>query len=237
MGRGRVARGRARGRRGRGWCGPQPGPSDLVREPSRRSTWIQPHIGSEREGVSAGVAAPRERTLPGRPPGHHLVQFLATGGDSPAVRAELRTIETMLAGYRAERATLEKASSLPPPRVHPAWVTTKLERLDALLRRDPQRAKVEILKHLDGDLVIAPRPSTTGERRAEISGRAKSDSLLRDQEAVCLQVVAGAGFEPATFGLSPRISALPGRHGGRGCPSDDVVALAPAEVVMIAEAL
>jgi len=131
----------------------------------------------------------------------HLVQFLATGGDSPAVRAELRTIETTLAGDRAEWATLEKASSLPPPRVHPAWVTTKLERLDALLRRDPQRAKVEILKHLDGDLVITPRPSATGERRAEISGRAKSDSLLRDQEAVCLQVVAGAGFEPATFGL------------------------------------
>ncbi len=69
---------------------------------------------------------------------------------------------------------------------------TKLERLDALLQRDPRRAKVEILKHLDGDLVIVPRPSITGERRAEISGRARSDSLLRDQEAVCLQVVAGA---------------------------------------------
>ena len=39
---------------------------------------------------------------------------------------------------------------------------TKLERLDALLRRDPQRAKVEILKHLDGDLVIVPRPASTG---------------------------------------------------------------------------
>ena len=77
----------------------------------------------------------------------------------------------------------------------------KLERLDELLRRDPQRAKVEIQRHLDGDLVIVPRPSRIGKRRAEISGRAKSDSLLRDQEAVCLQVVAGAGFEPATFGL------------------------------------
>ena len=85
--------------------------------------------------------------------------------------------------------------------MHPAWVTTKLERLAELLRQDPQRAKVEILKHLDGDLLIVPRPSSPGERRAEISGRAKSDSLLRDQEAVCLHVVAGAGFEPATFGL------------------------------------
>jgi hypothetical protein len=117
------------------------------------------------------------------------------------VRAELRTIETTLAGYRAEWATLQKASSLSPPRVHPAWIMTRLERLDGLLRQDPQRAKVEILKHLDGDLVIVPRPSNPGERRAEISGHAKADSLLRDQEAVCLQVVAGAGFEPATFGL------------------------------------
>jgi len=40
----------------------------------------------------------------------------------------------------------------PPP------TTTKLERLDDLVRQDPQRAKVEILKHLDGDLVIEPRP-------------------------------------------------------------------------------
>ena len=40
--------------------------------------------------------------------------------------------------------------------------------------------------------MILPRPSTTGERRAEIRGRSKSDSLLRDQEAVCLQVIAGA---------------------------------------------
>jgi hypothetical protein len=122
----------------------------------------------------------------------HLVRFLATGGDSPAVRAELRAIETTLEGCRAERASIEKASAVPPPRVHPAWVMTKLDRLDALLRRDPQRAKVEILKHLDGDLVIVPLPSLTSEHRAEISGRAKSDSLLRDQEAVCLQVVAGA---------------------------------------------
>jgi hypothetical protein len=97
-----------------------------------------------------------------------------------------------LEGLRAEWATIEKASVLPPPRVHPAWVRAKLERLDEWLRRDPQRAKVEVLKHLDGDLVIVPKPSTTGEQRTEISGRARSDSLLRNQETVCLQVVAVA---------------------------------------------
>ena len=97
-----------------------------------------------------------------------------------------------LEGLRAEWATIEKASALPPPRVHPAWVVTKLERLDELLRRDPQLAKVEVLKHLDGDLVIVPKPSTSGEQRTEISGRARSDSLLRNQEAVCLRGCGGS---------------------------------------------
>jgi DNA invertase Pin-like site-specific DNA recombinase len=131
----------------------------------------------------------------------HLVRFLATGGDSPAVRTELRSLETRLAELRAEQATIDQASALPRPRVHPAWVMDKLERLDMLLREDPQRAKVQILKHLDGDLVIMPRPSMAAMRMVEISGRAKADSLLRGQEAVCLQVVAGAGFEPKTLGL------------------------------------
>ena len=75
-------------------------------------------------------------------------------------------IEGTLEGYRIESMTIEKAAALSLPRVHPAWVMTKLERLDDLLRRDPQRAKVEILKHLDGCLKIVPRPSLSGERWA-----------------------------------------------------------------------
>jgi len=43
----------------------------------------------------------------------HLVRLLAIGGDSPAVRAELRTIETTLEGRRAEWTTIEKAAALP----------------------------------------------------------------------------------------------------------------------------
>lgn len=82
----------------------------------------------------------------------HLVRFLATGGDSPTVRAELRTIETTLDGLRGEQATIEKAAKLPQPRMHPAWITNTLQRLDELLRRDPQRAKAEILKAREGEL-------------------------------------------------------------------------------------
>jgi hypothetical protein len=86
--------------------------------------------------------------------------------------------------------------------VHPAWVVAKLKRLDDLMGRDPRRAKIEILKHLDGDLEIAPLLSSPGERRAEITGRAKSDSLLSDQEAIRLQVLRG----PATIEIdSPHL--------------------------------
>ena len=61
------------------------------------------------------------------------------------------------------------------------------------------------------------RPSLTGEQRAEISGPAKSDSPLREQEAVCLQVVAGARFELLAMFRSQ--STLPAVFGVSGDPS------------------
>ena len=52
-------------------------------------------------------------------------------------------------------------------------------------------AKAEIAKHFDGELTVRPLSSTGSERRAEIRGRAKLNSLLEGQEAVCAEVVAG----------------------------------------------
>ena len=46
-----------------------------------------------------------------------------------------------------------------------------------------------------------PLLSVPGGRRAEVGGRVNPNGLLVAQEAVYLHVVAGAGFEPATFGL------------------------------------
>ena len=130
----------------------------------------------------------------------NLVRFLAEGGESTSVRSELQGIESALQGLRLELAGREAMPSV-PPRVHPTWMRAKLERLDELLRQEPAQAKAEIAKHLDGELTVRPLPSTGRERRAEIRGRAKLNSLLERQEAVCGEVVAGAGFEPATFGL------------------------------------
>jgi hypothetical protein len=70
------------------------------------------------------------------------------------------------------------------------WVHQKLDALNQLLARDPAGARREIQKHV-ADLRIAPAP---GQRVVRITGRAKVDGLLGAEEAVRLQLVAGAGF-------------------------------------------
>jgi len=115
-----------------------------------------------------------------------------------------------LQGLRAELAELEHEAGLNLPRASPGWIQARLEHLDTLLRDDAPRARLEILKHLDGDLTIHPlasqAPTTECARGAghafEIRGRIKHDSLLAvNQEAACATLVAGAGFEPTAFGL------------------------------------
>jgi hypothetical protein len=122
-----------------------------------------------------------------------------------SVRIELQSIETALQGLRLELAELEQHAGVDLPRASPGWIRARLEHLDCLLRDDAQRARLEILKHLDGDLTIRPLPGEA-KRGAlhpfEIRGRMKHDSLLAvHQEAAHGTLVAGAGFEPATFGL------------------------------------
>ena len=123
----------------------------------------------------------------------NLVRFLAEGGESATVRGELQEIERALQGLRLELAGREATPSVPPT-VHPAWIHAKLERLDALLRKEPAQAK-EIAKHLDEELTVRPLPSIGAERRGRDSRAGEA------RQAVCAEVVAGAGFEPATFGL------------------------------------
>jgi len=105
-------------------------------------------------------------------------------------------------GTSPELADVERVARAAWPHVHRTWILARLRRFEELLRKDPARAKLEIAKHLESELEIFPRPSVAGARRAEIAGRANANGLLAaDQEAVRLSVVAGAGFEPATFGL------------------------------------
>ena len=129
----------------------------------------------------------------------NLVRFLA-GGESFSVRTELQSIEAGLQGLRLELAEIEHEAGLNFPRASSGWIRARLEHLDALLRDDAPRARLEILKHLDGDLKIHPllseAPTTKHARGAghafEIRGRIKHDSLLAvNQEAACATLVAG----------------------------------------------
>jgi hypothetical protein len=81
---------------------------------------------------------------------------------------------------------------------------------------EPRAGREEVRKHLDGDLTLSPLPSGRGERRVEISGRVKSDSLLSAQEAVHLQLVAGGRFGlPANRSVEFRVEvSFPARATG-----------------------
>jgi hypothetical protein len=86
-----------------------------------------------------------------------------------------------------------------PKQIDRAWVDAQIQSLSELLARDPVGARQQIQKHVE-DLRVAPAPDV-GDRVVRITGQAKVDGLLGGEEAVRLQLVAGAGFEPATFGL------------------------------------
>jgi site-specific DNA recombinase len=130
----------------------------------------------------------------------NLIAFVAKGDDtSPRLRDEIRTRERRLEELDAEAERLRQAVAPSPLRIHRSWVEEQLEGLTDLLATDPAGARRELRKHLD-DLCLTPAPEI-GERVIRVTGRGKIDGLLGDQEAVRLQLVAGAGFEPATFGL------------------------------------
>jgi hypothetical protein len=149
----------------------------------------------------------------------HLVRFLASGNESDTVRDELRAREMTLTALRAEHRDVAARDVTARPQVHPTWILARFERLDELLRRDPVRAKAELVKHLDGELRLTPLPSAGRERRAEIRGRANLNGLLKGQEAVFQYV--GCGGPLCTVRKQP--AALP----LRGSPGSAVVVARP----------
>jgi hypothetical protein len=129
----------------------------------------------------------------------NLVEFVANGDlSSPRLRDEIRAREQRLAELDQQLDRLRATAPAAPRQIDRAWVDERLQTLHALLARDPAGARREIQKHIE-DLRVAPTPAV-GERVVRVTGHAKLDGLLGAEEAVRLQLVAGAGFEPATFG-------------------------------------
>jgi hypothetical protein len=130
----------------------------------------------------------------------NLIDFVAKGeGASPRVRAEIRAREERLEELGKQVVRIEGTAARAPIHIDHAWVEQQMEELRQLLAADPMGARREIQKHVE-DLQVAPG-SNPGKRAVRITGRLKPDGLLGGEEAVRLQLVAGAGFEPATFGL------------------------------------
>src|SRR5262249_34928721 len=99
----------------------------------------------------------------------------AQGNDqeSNLVREELRRLDGELGRRRIVLAVLLAARQAMPVKAHPGRIRERLIHLDQLLASDPSRARVEILKHLDGAGRLRPLPAPAGQRAAEIIWRVK----------------------------------------------------------------
>jgi site-specific DNA recombinase len=130
----------------------------------------------------------------------NLVEFVARGeGASPRLRAEIGMREERLDELEKQLEKLGRIVTPAPIHIDRGWVEQQMEELRQLLARDTIGARQQIQRHID-DLQVAPA-SDLGKRVVRVTGRVKPHSLLGTEEAVRLQLVAGAGFEPATFGL------------------------------------
>jgi site-specific DNA recombinase len=130
----------------------------------------------------------------------NLINFVAQGGtSSPRLVDEIRSREQRLMDLGQQIDRLGGPEHPAPAQIDRAWVEQQVHQLKELLGKDPIGARREIQKHVE-DLRAEPAPEA-GQHVIRITGRAKVDGLLGGEEAVRLQLVAGAGFEPATFGL------------------------------------
>jgi site-specific DNA recombinase len=134
----------------------------------------------------------------------HLVEAIATGGlaGSPAVAKRLAEIEAALDQFepQVQRVPAPKVEKMLPGIVdaHRAFVADLASRL---VHVDPARARAEI-RRLHGPVKAVPDGDKV---RFEVEdGRFEAvlvEAYGRGAEPTVRNLVAGAGFEPATFGL------------------------------------
>jgi hypothetical protein len=98
----------------------------------------------------------------------NLHDFIAYGGarsgDCSSVREKVTAIDQKIATAEAEFAAASNVPVRSPARAHRQWLLAKLERLQELLAKDPAQAKIEIARHLDGNLALRALPSPANER-------------------------------------------------------------------------
>ena len=124
---------------------------------------------------------------------------------------EAKTEMKALDARRKELEVQLKAVDEPPPLLHPSMADlykSKAEELAAALQREDARLEAsEMLRGLIDSIVLSPEG---GQLRIELRGNVAAMLTAAQQTkrspetgdlCVPMKLVAGAGFEPATFGL------------------------------------
>jgi site-specific DNA recombinase len=124
-----------------------------------------------------------------------LRRFIMEGDTSPKVRTWLAEAEQAEASLRQELAGVEAELQRRPLQVHPGRVKQYLEDLRTTLERGGLRARQLLQSDIERINVHPVLDAAKPFARAEVISTGKG---LLDRVAI---VVAGAGFEPATFGL------------------------------------
>ncbi len=140
-----------------------------------------------------------------------LVDFIATGDRSQYVISTLRDLEAFTTQEREAIAGLEQAAREPLRLPSIEEVEAQVIQLDARLKQDPESAREQLRRWLkEGTIRVGPRED--GAIVAEGSllplrviddGQRPKRHLPETTSMISgrYTVVAGAGFEPATFGL------------------------------------
>ena len=143
--------------------------------------------------------------------GRRIKKLLDLMLDDQIAVAEARTEMKALDDRRRELQVQLDAADEPPPLLHPSLADlyrSKVEALAAALQREDTRLEAsESLRGLVESIVLTPKDGQLGiELRGNLAAMlTAAQNAKRSPETgdlcVPMKVVAGAGFEPATFGL------------------------------------
>ena len=136
-----------------------------------------------------------------------VIEAIKAGYAGPELKAEMDDLQARKEALVAQLAAADE----PPHLLHPSMADlyrSKVEELAAALQREDTRLEAsEMLRGLIDSIVLIP---DEGQLRIELKGNlaamlTAAQQTKRSPETgdlfVPVQLVAGAGFEPATFGL------------------------------------
>ena len=136
-----------------------------------------------------------------------VIEAIKNGFAGPDLKAEWDALQERKTALQAKLDVADE----PPPLLHPSMADlyrSKVEELASALQREDTRLEAsEMLRGLIDSIVLIP---DEGQLRIELRGNlaamlTAAQQTKRSPETgdllVPVQLVAGAGFEPATFGL------------------------------------